>query len=340
VVPGSVGGVLLPALLRHSGKLCPEDFGLCYNPEFIALGNVVRDMLRPDMILIGESEARSGAILEELYKGVCESNPRIQRMNYVNAELTKLSVNTFVTTKITYANMLAQICETLPGADSDVVTAALGCDSRIGPKYLKGALGYGGPCFPRDNVAFSALARDNGVPALLAEATDALNKRQVPRMAELLLSHLPPGGTIGVLGLSYKPDTEVIEESQGVAIAKVLLSAGARVVVYDPAAMENARGQLTGQVIFAGSMAECVRHADVLAITTPWEEFRTITPADLKKGALRPTVLDCWRILSRSAFESCANYLTLGYGVPAKVVCLDTPAKAMAPAETVQAGRR
>ncbi len=100
---------------RHSGKKCGRDFGLCYNPEFIALGSVIRDMLNPDMILIGESDARSGELLEELYNGVCESNPRIQRMNYVNAELTKLSVNTFVTTKISYANMLAQVCETPAG---------------------------------------------------------------------------------------------------------------------------------------------------------------------------------------------------------------------------------
>jgi UDPglucose 6-dehydrogenase len=167
VMPGSTGDRLLPALERHSGKKCGVDFGLCYNPEFIALGSVIRDMLKPDMILIGESDTRSGDILEKFYSGVCESNPQIQRMNFVNAELTKLSVNTFVTTKISYANMLAQVCETLPGADADVVTAALGCDSRIGPKYLKGALGYGGPCFPRDNVAFSALARTNGVPAPL-----------------------------------------------------------------------------------------------------------------------------------------------------------------------------
>src|SRR6516162_6966705 len=120
-------------------------------------------------------------------------------MNYVNAELTKLAVNTLVTTKISYANMLAEICETIPGADSDVVTAALGCDTRIGEKYLKGALGYGGPCFPRDNAAFSALARGNGVPALLAEATDALNRRQVPRLVEVILSHLEEGATAGVL---------------------------------------------------------------------------------------------------------------------------------------------
>ena len=174
VMPGCTGGELVPALEKASGKKAGVDFGVCYNPEFIALGSVVNDMLRPDMILIGESDERSGKTLEELYTTTCESNPRINRMNYVNAELTKLSVNTFVTTKISYANMLAEVCETLPTADVDVVTQAIGCDTRIGKKYLRGAMGYGGPCFPRDNVAFSALARTNGAPALLAEATDAL----------------------------------------------------------------------------------------------------------------------------------------------------------------------
>jgi UDPglucose 6-dehydrogenase len=314
VMPGSTGGELLPALCKHSGKRCPEDFGLCYNPEFIALGSVVQDMFRPDMILIGESDARSGGILEELYSGVCESNPHIQRMNYVNAELTKLSVNTFVTTKISYANMLAQICETLPGADSDVVTSALGCDTRIGTKYLKGALGYGGPCFPRDNAAFSALARDNGVPALLAEATDALNKRQVPRLAKLVLSQLPKGGTAGVLGLSYKPNTEVIEESQGVAVAQALLSAGARIVVYDPAAMESAKRVLNGDTIYAASAAECVRQSDVLAITTPWAEFQELPAATFQRAGGEITVLDCWRVLPQRVAESIENYLTLGKG--------------------------
>lgn len=312
VMPGSVSGELLPALRKYSGKQCPKDFGLCYNPEFIALGSVVRDMLKPDMILIGESDARSGGILEELYTGVCESNPRIQRMNHVNAELTKLSVNTFVTTKISYANMLAEICETLPEADSDVVTAALGCDTRIGPKYLRGALGYGGPCFPRDNVAFSVLARDNGVPALLAEATDAINKRQVPRLAKLVLSHLPEGGTAGVLGLSYKADTEVIEESQGAAIAQALLAAGARVVVYDPAAMENAKRVLTGDVIFAASAAQCVQQADVLAITTPWAEFQELPLQAFQRTSGHITVLDCWRVLPREVAGAIEHYLTLG----------------------------
>src|SRR5207248_1487779 len=178
VMPGATGGEFLPALEKYSGKKCGEGFGLCYNPEFIALGSVIHDMLNPDFILIGESDPRSGEILEHLQLGVCDNVPLVSRMNFVNAELSKLAVNTFITTKISYANMLAQVCETLPGADVDVVTSAIGCDTRIGQKYLKGALGYGGPCFPRDNLAFAALAGHNGVPALLAEATHDLNRRR------------------------------------------------------------------------------------------------------------------------------------------------------------------
>jgi UDPglucose 6-dehydrogenase len=158
VMPGATEKIR-QMLEQTSGKRCGEEFGFCYNPEFIALGSVIRDMLNPDMLLIGESDERAGQILAGIYGNVCKSKPVVARMNFVNAELTKLSVNTYVTTKISYANMLAEICEKLPGADADVVTSALGLDSRIGRKYLKGALGYGGPCFPRDNVAFAALAR-------------------------------------------------------------------------------------------------------------------------------------------------------------------------------------
>ena len=314
VMPGSTGGHVMPTLERASGRQCGQDLGLCYNPEFIALGSVIRDLLAPDMILIGESDERSGQMLEDFHLSVCESKPAVARMNFVNAELTKLSVNTFVTTKISYANMLAQLCERLPEADVDVVTAALGLDSRIGRKYLKGALGYGGPCFPRDNVAFAALARKHGVQAILAEATDRLNRQQAPRLGDLLLSHLPKGGLIGILGLSYKADTDVIEESQGVALAQYLLARAVPLVVYDPAAMDNARSCLDGNVTFARSLQECVRQAHVLAITTPWEEFKGVATKDLNRSLGRPTVADCWRILPRGEFEAVANYLTLGCG--------------------------
>ena len=123
-------------------------------------------------------------MLQTIYLQMCENKPPVQRMNWISAELTKISVNTYVTTKISYANMLADICDRLPGADVDVVTKALGADTRIGAKYLKGAMGYGGPCFPRDNVAFAALARKLGARADVAEATDRINNYQVDRLTE------------------------------------------------------------------------------------------------------------------------------------------------------------
>lgn len=325
VMPGTTGNEILPALEAHSGKRCGRDFGLCYNSEFIALGSVIHDLLNPDFILIGESDPRSGDILSTIYHNLCGNDPPIVRMNFVNAELTKLAVNTFVTTKISYANMVAQVCERLPGADVDVVTSALGLDSRIGRKYLKGAVGYGGPCFPRDNLAFACLARRLGTQAILAEATDHLNRQQVPRLAEVVLSRLPEGGRIGILGLSYKPNTDVVEESQGLELARHLLAHGVPIVLYDPAAMDNARIALSDSVVFAASAAECARRADVVVLTTAWDEFRALSPAHLNHSNGRPVLVDCWRILDRRQFEQVADYITVGIGpclgehIPAEV---------------------
>src|SRR5512134_1974596 len=150
-------------------------------------------MLEPDMVLIGESDARAGDVQEQLYRGVVENDPPFRRMSLVNAELTKIAVNTYVTMKISYANTLADMCERLDGADVEVVTDALGLDTRIGRKYLRGAVAYGGPCFPRDNKAFGVLARDIGVEPRLAEATDAVNVAQVERLARVVQSRLVAG---------------------------------------------------------------------------------------------------------------------------------------------------
>jgi UDPglucose 6-dehydrogenase len=244
LMPGTTGSEVRAALESSSGRRVGADLGLCYSPEFVALGSVVRDMLYPDVVLIGESDPRAGDVLARIYQHICERKPPVQRMSIVNAEITKIAVNTFVTTKITYANMLSGICERLEGADVDVVTATLGLDSRIGRKYLQGATGYGGPCFPRDNVAFSVLAHRVGARADLAESTDKLNRFQVERLFEIATARLPAGGTVGVLGLSYKPDTAVIEESQGVALAKRLAEAGYRALAFDPMALPAGRGRI------------------------------------------------------------------------------------------------
>ena len=139
-----------------------------------------------------------------------------------------------------------------------------------------------------------------------------MNRRQAPRLADLILARLPAGGTVGVLGLSYKPHTDVIDESQGVALAHQLLKQEVRVVVYDPMAMGNAQRVLTGNITFAGSAVECAEASDVLALTTDWPEFRELRPENLKNGGVHSTVVDCWRLLDRDAFISATDYVILG----------------------------
>jgi UDPglucose 6-dehydrogenase len=311
VMPGATGGPIRACLEKSSGKKAGKDFGLCYSPEFIALGSVIHDFLNPDFILVGESDPQTGAKLEAFYHAVCENQPYIARMSFPNAELSKLAVNTYVTTKISYANMLARICERLPGANVDVVTAAIGHDTRIGSTYLKGAIGYGGPCFPRDNVAMGRLARDLGVEAALAETTDRENRAEVARLSALVHRSLPAGARVGVLGLSYKPSTDVIEESQGLKLAQTLLDEGLDVVVYDPAAMEAAQLVLGERATYAGNAEDCLRQSDVAVIATPWSEFSHIDPA-VCKGRKPPMVLfDSWRIASPE-LRACTRYVPLG----------------------------
>jgi UDPglucose 6-dehydrogenase len=315
VMPGSTGGEIRNVLEQYSGRVVGENVGLCYNPEFIALGSVVRDMLYPDMLLIGESDTRAGDVLEEIYRSTCANQPPVRRMNFVNAELTKISVNTFVTTKISYANMLADICDRLPDADVDVVTAAVGMDSRIGKKYLRGALGYGGPCFPRDNIAFARLARSLGARADVAEATDKLNGYQVERLVSVVRNRFRPGSTVGVLGLSYKPDTGVIEESQAVAFGRSLHDQGYRVVVHDPMATSGALAVLAGKAVGAESIEACVACSDVVVVTTAWQQFRDALPG-IVRGLQRPLlIVDCWRVLDKSQFAgSHVEIVYLGFG--------------------------
>ncbi len=310
VMPGSTNGEIRQALEQAAGKKVGPHLGLCYSPEFIALGSVVRDMLNPDFFLIGESDEKAGALLESIYLKACDNKPRVERMNCVNAEITKISINTYVTTKISYANMLSEVCDYLDGADVDVVTQAVGCDSRIGHKYLKGGVAYGGPCFPRDNVAFSKLAKDLGAHSDLAESTDIINKAQRDRVLKIINQHAPQAGSVGILGLSYKPGTPVIEESQGISLAVLLTQAKRNVVVFDPMAMPAAKSVLVDTVAYADSLESCLEKCSTLVLMTAWPEFKTI-PANLLKGK---TVIDCWRILKAEDYPE-TKILHLGKGV-------------------------
>jgi UDPglucose 6-dehydrogenase len=303
VLPGSCDREIIPTLEARSGKRCGSDFGFCYNPEFIALGSVIHNIFNPDLVLIGESNETAGDRLAQIFARLLSTKRQMARMNLVNAELAKLAVNSYVTMKITFANLLARLCEQLPGGDVDVVTGALGLDSRIGGKYLKGGLGYGGPCFPRDNEAMLCLADRLGVSFPLAMATDQANREIAGYVALVVASKVPIGARVGILGLSYKPNTPVIEESQGVLIAKILLERGFEVVAYDPVAIETARKVFGKSIEYAASAQTCILEADAVLITTPWDEFKRLEYSGLN-GSNDPIVIDCWGMLDEEVTKS------------------------------------
>jgi UDPglucose 6-dehydrogenase len=300
VLPGSTRFGLLPILEEFSGKRCGKDFGLCYSPEFIALGTVIRDFLNPDFFLIGEFDERSGTALESVLTRVALNSAPSRRMSIENAELAKIALNSFVTLKISYANMLAELCESIPGGDIDVVSDAIGLDKRIGRRYLTGGFGYGGPCFPRDNVALSFLGNHLESPTQLLKINDEFNRSIAPRFVERLMPHLHDGSTVAVLGLAYKPQSYVIEESPGIYLCLTLSGRGLRVIGYDPLAGQEARAALRYHALIADSLAECIKDATTILITTPDEVYRALKPSDLLGEKESVTVVDFWRCMSDS----------------------------------------
>jgi UDPglucose 6-dehydrogenase len=313
VLPGATRHGLVPVLEAHSGKKAGVDFGVCYSPEFIALGSVIRDFLNPDFLLIGEFDTASGEHLTCVYRDVMKPDTPVKRMTLENAELAKISVNAFVTTKITFANMLAELCAAIPGGDVDVVSDAIGMDSRIGRKYLTGGLGFGGPCFPRDNVAMRFVAEAVGARPELPIVTDRLNRSLAGRIVEQLRPRVPRDITVGILGLAYKPFSHVIEESQAILLAKAFLEQGARVLAYDPLARDAANVELGGRVLIHDDVMDCLRDADVVVIATPDPAFAKLTARDFQRNERRVLVIDFWRTLA-GVLENVEGVEYLPYG--------------------------
>lgn len=225
VMPGSTQGEIKSALLAAAGE-SSMNLQICYSPEFIALGTVIKNMQYPDMILIGEEDSRAGDLLSEISLSIVKNEPIVMRLTLAEAEISKIAINSFVTTKISFSNQISEICESTPGTSAKKVLAAIGADSRIGRSYLSAGTGYGGPCFPRDNRAFRTYANTIGVDADLSIATDAINVRQDQRVIRLVNSKLARGSRLLVVGLSYKPDTDVTEESPAVAFIGKAQQAG------------------------------------------------------------------------------------------------------------------
>lgn len=289
--PGAMDSVLIPMLEKETGWKCGQDFGVCYNPEFIALGNVVNGLLEPDLVLIGESDPESGASLEDLYKRYNRNKPRLARMSIVSAELTKISVNSYITLKISFTNQLRMIAERMPKADIHAILEAIGSDSRIGGKYLRAGVSYGGPCFPRDNRLLAFAARQAGVTAPLAEASDVVNEATKIDLLNKVKSLVQKGETVAVLGLSYKPDTYITEESAGLYLAQKLQRDGYQVLAHDYGASPSNSPSLHEFKMLKNPEELAWRDdVKVVVLCCPWPQYRALKFND------KTTVITPWKI--------------------------------------------
>jgi UDPglucose 6-dehydrogenase len=290
--PGACREVIIPMLEKETGGKCGKDFGFCYNPEFIALGNVVSGLLAPDLVLIGESDPKTGELLEALYRKYNTNQPHLARMSVTSAELTKISVNSYITAKISFTNQLRMIAGRYEDTNIHEILDAIGADSRIGRKYLRAGLSYGGPCFPRDNRLVIHAAKEVGLSAPLAEATDAVNEMTKDDLAQQALACMQPGDTVAVLGMSYRPNTYIVEESAGLHIAQSLKRHGCRVVVHDYASTPaNSPSLLEFEYLNDPALLKKEKRLKAVLICCPWEGYRQI---DLPK---RAKIFDPWGAL-------------------------------------------
>ncbi|MGB9622243.1 MAG: UDP-glucose dehydrogenase family protein [Candidatus Bathyarchaeia archaeon] len=321
VIPGTTENMVKPLLEKHSGKHCGKDFSLCMNPEFLREGSAIYDTLHPDRIVIGEHDKESGDVLELFYRSIYgEEAPPIIRTNLSTAELIKYANNAFLATKISFINTVANICEKIQGADVKTVAGAIGLDKRIGPLFLNAGLGYGGYCLPKDLKALISFSKGLGYDPVLLDAVEDVNEAQPNKVVEIARSLL--GGLkdkkVAILGLAFKPNTDDVRGAVSVKIIRRLLEEKAKVVAYDPSATDNARKIFREEIVFAASVADCLKDTDCCIIVTEWEEFKNLQPEDFIERMRNPLVIDGRRIFNPELFEDRLKFAAIGLGQPRK----------------------
>lgn len=315
-VPPGTSLDTIKVLEKFSGKKCGIDFGLCYNPEFLSEGSAVDDIFYPDRIIIGEYNNRSGDILEELYNRFHgRYHVPIIRTSLTNAELIKYANNAFLAMKVSFINMIANLCEKYPNADVVEVAKGIGLDRRIGHHFLNAGAGWGGSCWPKDLKALIHTAKQKNIKLPLVEATIEVNDDQPYRLVELsknLLGALE-NMKIAVLGLAYKPNTDDVRNAISIKIINKLLKEKAKVVVYDPKAMGNAKKIFGNKIEYANSAIRCLENADCALIVTEWSEFKKLKPEDFVRQMRKACIVDGRRIYNPVEFKDKLKFAAVGY---------------------------
>jgi UDPglucose 6-dehydrogenase len=279
------------------------DFDVVSNPEFLREGVAVDDFMKPDRVVIGTSSERARKLLNDLYSPFVRQGNPIIFMDERSAELTKYAANSFLATKISFMNEIAQLCERM-GADVDMVRKGIGGDERIGRRFLFPGIGYGGSCFPKDVKALSNSSRENGYEFRILDAVMKVNEQQklhlLPKIKKYFNGDLH-GKKLALWGLAFKPNTDDIREAPALYMIDALLKEGVEIHAFDPEAMNNAKLLLGDKITFAENQYECLEGADALIISTEWNEFRTPNFLKIVTALKNKVIFD-----GRNLFETAA----------------------------------
>ncbi len=296
-VPVGTGALLRKVIASTQEKKIA--FDIVSNPEFLREGSAIEDFMRPNRVVIGSDSERAIALMKDLYRPLYLLETPFVVTDVPTAEMIKYASNAFLATKISFINEIATLCERV-GADVQMVAKGMGLDQRIGSKFLHAGPGFGGSCFPKDLAALVQMGESAGYPMQIAGAAAAVNTQQRGRMVGKIREALGGlrGTTIGLLGLSFKPNTDDLREAPALSIAQELIDQGATVRAYDPAALEEASRTLTG-IVPCQNTYETARDADALVLMTEWNEFRNLDFNKLKSLMRRTILIDL-----RNVYES------------------------------------
>ena len=308
-VPVGTGKMIESIIKENQTEHCA--FDIASNPEFLREGSAIEDFMRPNRIVIGAESEQAIAILKDLYNPLYLIETPFVITDVATAEMIKYASNAFLATKVSFINEMASICERV-GADVHKVARGMGLDKRIGPKFLHPGPGFGGSCFPKDTRAISQIAKQHGYEFKIVDAVLRVNNERPEMMVEKIASALGGdlrGATIGVLGLTFKPNTDDMRESPTIPIIRGLQERGAEIQGYDPAGMEHAK-QYVPDIAYKKDLYAVAEGADALILATEWNQFRTINWEKVKELLRRPIVVDLRNIYDPQRMQASGFHYT------------------------------
>ena len=312
VIPGTMKDVILPILEKNSKKKAGKDFGLISNPEFLQESKAIQDTIKPHVVVLGGYKTK---FMKKTEKFFSRFNPNVPIIitNHQTAEMIKYANNSFLTTKISFINQIANICQAIPNTNIDDIAAAIGLDPRIGNMFLNAGPGYGGSCLSKDMNALINFSDNVGINPTLLNAVEKINQEQIHNIISLMEKTLGNlmNKQITILGTAFKPNTDDVRDSVSIALIKKLMKKKVKIVVYDPKAIKNTKNIFGEKIVYAKSVTDALDKSHCAIIMVYWKQFDSLNNNSIKHMN-KKFIIDCRRVLARKVLD--AEYHAIGLG--------------------------